>query len=148
VQRLGPAFLHVRENSLPQPGRRRRAQLEVGERRLEVETRAPDDDRAPARLERRVDLRVRERGELTRGEGLGHGDERQQAVLEPLPLRRCGRAGEDLEAAVDLESVGGNGHGVLPALAQAVGELDRRGRLPHAGRAEDRDDAFRNGHDR
>jgi hypothetical protein len=91
---------------------------------------------------------VGERGELARGERLGDRDERQQPVLQPLLFLRRGGPGEELEPAVDLERVGGDRDRVLPVRAQARGDLDRHGRLAHAGRAEDRYQRFRGGHDR
>ena len=56
--------------------------------------------------------------------------------------------GQDLEAAVDLERVGGDRDGVFALGAKTLSELDRDSRFPHSRRAEDRYDGFRSGHDR
>ena len=57
-----------------------------------------------------------------------------------VPLGRAGRAGEDLQPAVELQRVGGDRRpGPRPG-AQPLGERDRDRRLADPGRPEDRDD--------
>ena len=112
-----------------------RPQVELGQRRPQVQAGAADDDRPPALAEQRVDRRVGVRGVGAGGEGLGDRHEAEQAVLEPCLLGRGRRAGEDRQALVDLQRVRGHGDRVLPALAQPLGERDRDGGLPHARRA-------------
>src|SRR3712207_8698664 len=55
-----------------QPGRRRRLELQLGQRRSQVQTGAADDDRAAAGADRRVDLRVCTLSEPTSRERLRH----------------------------------------------------------------------------
>jgi small ligand-binding sensory domain FIST len=70
-------------------------------------------------------------------------------VLQAGALGRRRDAGERLEAAVDLQRVGGHGDRPVPPLAQAIGEGDGQRSLPHARRSEDREHGrFRNGHRR
>src|SRR5256885_16888435 len=61
---------------------RRRAQVELGERRAQVEPCAPHDDRAPALRQQVVDLRVRERRVGACAERLRDVEKRHQAMLE------------------------------------------------------------------
>ena len=61
-------------------------------------------------------------------------------MLEPRPLLRRRRAGEDLQPGVELERVGRDRDGVLAVAAQRLGERDRDLGLPHAGGPEQRDD--------
>ncbi len=136
MQRLGASRGQLTLDPLPDGGVGRRAQLEVREGDLEVEAGAAHDDRAAAVLERGVDLRVCEGGELAGREGLARVEEREQAVLEPLTLLRRRGAREQLEAAVDLERVGRHGQRFLASLAQPLGHRDGDGGLPHAGGAE------------
>ena len=58
---------------------------------------------------------------------------------------RCavGHAGEHLEALVDLQRVGGDGHRILAPRAQAHGQLDGHVGLADAGRSEERNDRKR-----
>ena len=75
------------------------------------------------------------------------GQDAEQAVLEPRLLLRRRGAREHLEAAVELQRVGGDRDGVVaPLCAQALGDRDRDGGLADAGRAEDRDEGQRGGH--
>ena len=113
-----------------------RAQLEVGERGLEIEAGAAHHDRAPARGQRRIDLGVSAGRELARREGLGRLDERQQPVLEPTLLRGARRAGQDLKAAIDLQGVGRHRQRVLAAGPEQLRERDGNRRLADAGGAE------------
>jgi hypothetical protein len=133
---------------LAHAGRGRRAQLQVRERGLEVEPGAAHHDRPAAGAGRGVDLLVRQGGELPGRECLRDRDKREQAMLEPLLLLTARRSGEQLEPAVDLQRVRGDGHGILATLAEALRELDRHGRLADAGRPEDGDEGFHCGHDR
>ena len=80
-----------------------------------------------------------ERHELPHRERRGRIDETDQAVLEPGALVGGGGSGQDLEAAVDLERIGRDRHGILTTLAQAIRERERHGGLADAGRPEDRD---------
>ena len=57
-------------------------------------------------------------------------------MLELGLLVRRGGAREGLEAAIDLERVGGHRDRILAALAQQPGERERDRRLPHPGGAE------------
>ena len=69
-------------------------------------------------------------------------------MLEPRALLGRGGTGEDLEAAVDLKRVRRDRDGVLPTLAQSLGNLDRNGGLADPGGAEDRYQGLRARHDR
>jgi hypothetical protein len=60
VRALRPELRVERIGPLAQPRRRRRRQVEVDERRAQVEPRPADDDRQPPGRERLVDRRVRE----------------------------------------------------------------------------------------
>ena len=71
------------------------------------------------------------------------GQDAEQPVLEPGALGGGRRAGEDLEAGVELQRVGGDGDGVLAVGPQPLGERDRDRGLAHAGGAEERDDGQR-----
>src|SRR5262249_50249317 len=86
--------------------------------------------------DRYVDLRVRERHELSDGEGVGGGDDSEQPVLEPRLLLLRGGAAEGLEPAVDLQGVGGDRGRGVGARAEGVGQLDRDGGLPDPGGTE------------
>jgi hypothetical protein len=136
VQRFGAGGVEAPADAGADGGVRRRAQLQVGQSGLEVEAGAADDDRPAAGGEGRVDLGPSALGELAGGERLARVEEGQQPVLELRLLRGRGGAGERLEAAVDLEGVGGDRHRILPALAQPLGERDRHPRLPDPGGAE------------
>ena len=65
----------------------RRSEVELGQRRPQVQAGAADDDRAPALREQRVDLGVGAFGVRAGREGLGDRHEAEQAVLEPRALR-------------------------------------------------------------
>ena len=81
-------------------GRRRRRQLELGERGAEVEAAAPRDDGRTARREKLVDRLVREPLVLAH---------RRLVVERPdadEPRRPCRLVREDRQAAVDLRRVG------------------------------------------
>ena len=69
-------------------------------------------------------------------------------MLEPLLLLGRRGTGEDLEAAVHLKGVRRDRHGVLPALAQPLSDLDRNGGLANPRGAEDRYQGVRARHDR
>ena len=73
---------------------RGRAQLQVGQGGLEVEAGAADDDRAPPRRERRVDLGVGALGELARRERLASGRRTRAVGARARPARRGRGAGE------------------------------------------------------
>ena len=120
-------------------GVRWRAQLELGQRRPQVQPGAADDDRPPAVGERAVDLGVRQLRVAAGAERLPGRHEADQPVLEPCPLLRCRRPGQDLQPAVDLQGVGGDGEGPLAELAQPVGERDRDLGLADSRRAEQGD---------
>ena len=66
VQRLGPAAVELGLSAARTLGRRRRAQVELGERGAQVQAGAADDDRRRARRRAAVDLGVRELGVLGR----------------------------------------------------------------------------------
>ena len=94
----------------------RRAQLEVGQRGLEVEARAADDDRprAPPPAPRRSP-RGRSVGELRRPRRSPRpARTRRSRCSSRARSSRRRRAGERLEAAIDLERVGGDRDRVLP----------------------------------
>ena len=128
---LGTASGDLALDPLPHGGVGRRAQLQVGEGGLEVEARAAHHDRSAAPLERAVDLRVCERGELAGREDLTRVEERKQAMLQPVALLGRGGAREELETAVDLERVCRHRQRFLASLAQPLGQRDRDGSLPH-----------------
>ena len=143
VQGRGALGLQHRGPALARAGGRGRAQVEVGQRRAQVEPRAAHDDRPPPGGEQRVDLRV---GAARVVAGRGARGQRQDAhepVLQGGALGGRRRAREHLQAAVDLQRVGGDGDGILPGGAQALRERDGHGRLSHPGRAEQRDDRGR-----
>ena len=124
--------------------RTRRAQLEVGQRGLQVEPRPAHRQRAPPGGQSGVDLRVCARGELTGREGLAGLQEGQQPVLEAILLLRRRRSRQQLQAPVDLKRVHRYGQRVLTAFAQLLGQSDRHGGLAHPGGPEQGDHA----HDR
>ena len=64
-------------------------------------------------------------------------------MLELRLLRRAGHAGEDLEAAVDLQRVGGDRHRPPAARADPLGDGDRHVGLADAGRTEEREQTWR-----
>ena len=66
-----------------------RAEVELRERRAQVEAGAADDDRAPALGQQRVDLGVGGAGELAGARGRGQRQRADEAVLEPLALGRA-----------------------------------------------------------
>ena len=77
---------------------------------------------------------------------------RSSRVTGTNPTRRCssrsrssagGRAGQGLEALVDLERVRRDRHRILAPRPQALGERQRDGRLADAGRAEEGDQPVR-----
>src|SRR3954447_10050446 len=103
MQRRGPARVEVGFDLLAQPGRRRRAQVEVGERRAQVEPGTADDDGPPALAERRVDRLVRALREVPGGEGGVRRQKRDEQMLEFRTVRRARDAGKRLEAAIDLQ---------------------------------------------
>ena len=117
---------------------RRLDQRELGQRGAQVEAGAADDDRPPARLQRRVDLAMGQRHVVADRERLGDRHEADQPVLEPRPLRSAGGPGQPPEPLVDLQRVAGDRHRVLAALPQQLGESDRDPGLADPGRAEDR----------
>jgi hypothetical protein len=91
---------------------------------------------------------VRQHGELAGGERIRDRHEGEQPVLEPLALLGAGSTGEDLQAAVHLQGIRRDRDGVLPTLAQPLGDLDRNRGLPDPGGAEDRYEGVRASHDR
>ena len=110
VQRLGPVRLELaRWIRAPHAGVGRRAQLEVRQRRLQVEAGAAHHDRAAPGRERGVDLaRARERRTpRRRSVSLGSTNESSRCSSRACSAARRG-AGERLEAAVHLERVGGD----------------------------------------
>ena len=135
----GPRSAISRLDLLADRRRHRRAQVEVGERRAQVEPGAADHDRAPALGQQRVDLGVGALGVAAGAELLAGIDEGEQPVLEPLALLRARGAAEDLQAPVDLDRVAVDRDRVLPALAQQLGERDRDAGLADGGRPEERD---------
>jgi hypothetical protein len=80
---------------------------------------------------------VRSFAEAPGAELFADGDEAQQTVLQPLTLLRGRGAAQYLQTLVDLDRVAGDGNGVLPVAAQALGERDRDARLPDRRRPED-----------
>ena len=113
-------------------------QIELRQRRAQIQARAADDDWATPSRERRVDLGVRERHVLPDRERTGNRHEPEQAVLQPRLLRGRRGAGQRAQPVVDLQRIGRDGDRVLAASAQQLRELDRDGRLPDRGRAENR----------
>ena len=65
--------------------------------------------------------------------------ERQQPVLQPRLLGGVGGAAEHLEAAVDLQRVGRDRHGILARGPKPLGQRDRDRGLAHAGGPEQGD---------
>ena len=110
-------------------GRSCRRDVQVDERRTEVQTRPACDDSAPPGRHEVVDLGLRKRCILAHGHRLGHvadGDE----TGAPGGLVR-----QDRQAAIHLKRVGGDDLG-----ADAIGESLRDLGLAGSRRAEDRDD--------
>ena len=77
VQRLGPALGEVALDPLPDLRWHRRAQVELGEGRPQVETGAADDDWPPLLVEESVDLGVGQLSVAAGAELLARLDERQ-----------------------------------------------------------------------
>ena len=132
VQGSRPAALELGLPALAHPLRRRRAQVELGERGAEVQAGAPDHDRAAPGGEQVVDLGVCELGVLAGAEGGVQRHQRQQPVLEQRPLGRRGGARQGLQAGVHLQGVGGDRDRVLAAGPQQLGEGHRDGGLADA----------------
>ena len=145
MQPLGPLSLQPLHEPLAHSRRRRRLEVELGERGAQVEPGAADDDRRATRREGGIDLGVRAGGVLGDRVRGGDGDDRDEAVLEAVALGRGGRAGQDLEPGVDLQRVDGDRHRVLAARAQGIAEGEGDAGLAHAGRPEDRDDGHGGG---
>lgn len=59
-------------------------------------------------------------------------------MLEAPPLLLGGRAGQDLEPAIDLKRVAGDGNRVLAALAKKIGDGNGNGGLADRRRPKDR----------
>ena len=140
VQGLGAALGDLALHLIADLARDRRAQVEIRQGRPQVEAGAADDDRAAALGEQGVDLAV---GGLrvAAGAGLLPGlDERQQPVLEALPLRRGRRAAQRLQAPIDLDRVAVDGNRVLASLSQALRDLDGDARLADRRRPEEGED--------
>ena len=96
----------------------RRPQVQLGQRGAQVEAGAADDDRAPARGEQPVDLGVGAAGVVAGGGGRGDRQDPEQPVLEPRAVGGARRAGEDLQARVELQRVGRHRDGILPVRTQ------------------------------
>jgi hypothetical protein len=148
VHRRRPASVELRGEPRAQLGRRWRAQLEVGERRLQVQARAAHHNRPAAVAEGAVDRAARQLGEATSREGLRDRHERQQPVLEGLAFLRRRGTGQDLEPLVHLERVRRDRDRVLPLRAQPLRQRDRDRGLADPGRSEQRDHVVIDGHDR
>jgi hypothetical protein len=86
-----------------------------------------------------VDLRVREAGVLADREAGVDRQERDEAVLQQALLAGRGDAGEDLEAAVDLQCVGRDGDRPLAPRAQPCRHGERDVGLADPGGAEERE---------
>src|SRR5450755_654899 len=114
----------------------RRAQVELTDRRPQVEARAADDDGAVSGLEQPVDLRMGELGVLPDAEGCVDGQERDQAVLEGGPLAGIGGPGQHLDRRVDLKRIRRHRDRPLAALPEQPGQGDRDLRLADSGRTE------------
>ena len=142
------ACLELAHDALARTRRRRWAQLQVGEGSLQVEASAADQDRAAPFGKRGIDLGVRQRRELSCGEGLRDRHKREQPMLEPLALLRGRGTRQDFEPAVHLEGIRRDCDGVLPTPAQPLGYLDRNGGLADSRGAEDRDQGVGGRHDR
>ena len=121
----------------------RRAQVEVRQRRPQVQPGPADRDRAPSLGEQLVDLRVRQGGEPPGAELPARVDEADQAVLQPVALRGRRRAAQRLEPPVDLDGVARDGDRILTPRSQPLGDGDRNRRFPDPGRAEDRENVDR-----
>ena len=91
VQRRRRPALELGRPALAHALRRRRAQVELGQRRAQVQAGAADDDRPPPCGEQLVDLRVRELGVLPDAEGRVERQERHEPVLERRLLGRARR---------------------------------------------------------
>ena len=122
---------------LAQPGGGRGLEVEVRERRAQIQARPPDDDRRRALGQQVVDLGVRCRRVLGDAVFAVDRDISDQAVLEPLELFRRGLGGERVQPLVHLNRVRRDGDGALAARAQHLGHLDGDLGLPDPGRPED-----------
>ena len=139
VQRLGPARGELGLPALAHALGRRRAQVEVGERRAQVQAGAADDDRRRARRRASPSISAcASCGVLAGAEARVDGHERDEPVLEPRALGRASATPVRVSRPrVDLQRVGGHRDRALAARAQAVGERERDGGLADAGRAEE-----------
>ena len=86
-----PARGQIRLDVGPDVGGYRRAHLELGQRRSQVEAGAADDDRAAPRVEQAIDLGVRQLGEAPSRELLGWVTQAEQPVFEAVPLLGASR---------------------------------------------------------
>jgi hypothetical protein len=140
VHRLGPARVDVSLDPSPDLHGDLGPKLDLSERCAQIEARAADNDRPPPLGEQRIDLAAGELGEAPGAELVIDLGDPEQTVLERGALLRGRRARQRLEAAVDLQRVAAQRHGVLAALAQPLGDRDRHPGLAGRGRAEDRED--------
>ena len=92
VQRRRPAPLELGGPVLARALGRRRSQIELGERRAQVQAGAADDDRAPPGGQQPIDLGVRELGVLADAERRVERQEGDEAMFERCPLDRGGDA--------------------------------------------------------
>jgi hypothetical protein len=121
---------------LADAGRGRRPEVQVGERGAEVEACPADHDRPVSRVQRPVDLRVREPCVLPGGCLCGHRQHADQTVLQSFLLGTGGRTGENAEAAVELQRVRRDRDGRLAGGAQPLRQPDGDGGLADPGGAE------------
>src|SRR5687768_1411350 len=124
MESLRTALGEVQLHRLARLGRDRRPQLELGQRRTQVEARPADNDRPAAALDERIDLGVRELGEAACGELIAYVCDSDEPVFEPLSLLSVGCSAENLQAAVDLNRVAADRNRVFASLPQNLSELD------------------------
>src|SRR6478735_23767 len=142
-ERLGPTLGELALDLGANLRWNRRSQVQVRERRPQVQPGPANRDRAPSLGQQLVDLLVREGGELPGAELTGRVDEADEAVLQAIALRGRGRAAERLEPPVDLNGVARHGDRILTSGAQPLGDGDRDRRFPDSGRAKDRENVDR-----
>lgn len=138
MEGLGAALRHLALDLGANLAGHRRLELDVRKRRSQVEARSPDHDRAAALLDQRVDLGAGAPGEPPGAELLGDVGYPEEPMLEAPPLLLGGRAGQDLEPAIDLKRVAGDGNRVLAALAKKIGDGNGNGGLADRRRPKDR----------
>ena len=133
---LGELALHLMAELV----RHRWPQVELRERRSQIQAGPSDHDRPPALGQQRIDLAMCGLGIAAGAELLPGLDERQQPVFELLAFLCRRGAAQSLQPAIDLDRVAVDRDGVLAALPKALGDRDRDSGLSDGGGAEKGED--------